>query len=205
MLPFFPQLLILPIILAPPNLHPLTITAHLMRQNQLANQHRHQHRQPNKRTNQMLLDSQRTNSNVDTSILNNKNLCYCCDDLDDDKELVVAEMLEDVDLPVLDLSGVDFVELLHEHKGVEEEGAVLEELRVVADDVGHVDCAHHHGDVEDQVALEHDEEQHCDLVHSDGEDVSDHCSGDQALVSFVRFSFEKALLWRLGGLGKRGH
>ena len=176
-----------------------------MRKNQLANQHSHQHRQPNENTNQMLLDTQRANSNIDSAILNNKNLCNRCNDLDDNKELVVAEVLEDVDLPVLNLSGVDLVELLHEHEGVEEECSVLEEFRVVADDVGHVDCAHHYWDVEDQVALEHDEEQHCDLVHSDGKDVSDHCSGDQALVSFVRFSLEKTLLWRFGGLGKRGH
>ena len=87
--------------------------------------HRHQHRQPNKRTNQMLPHTQRTHPHINTSILNNQNLSHRCNHLYNNKELVVAEMLEDVDLPVLDLSGVDLVENLKQDEDVEENTVVL--------------------------------------------------------------------------------
>jgi hypothetical protein len=84
--------------------------------------------------------------------------------LDHNEQFIVAEVLEDIDFPVIDLSGIDLVELLHEHEGVEEQSSMLQKFWMVTHHIGHVDCAHHDWDVEDQVALEHDEEQDSNLV-----------------------------------------
>ena len=106
-----------------------------MRKNQFTNKHGQEDSETKKDTDQVLFDTQWANLDVDTSVLNDKNLGHCGDYLNYDEKLVVAEMLEYVNLPIVDLSGIDFVELLHEDESVEEYGAVLEELRVVTNDV----------------------------------------------------------------------
>lgn len=126
----------------------------------------------------MFLDAQRTNSHVDSSILHDQNLSDCCDDLDDNEELVIAEMLEHINLPVLNFSSVNLIKLLHEHECVEEKCTMLQQLWMVTDNICHVYCSHHYWNIEDKVALKHNEKKNTYLVDGDGDDVSDHCACD---------------------------
>lgn len=121
------------------------------------------------------------------------------DDGDDDdhpEHAVGEDVLKHVGL-VVDLSGVELVEDLHEDEGVEDEGVVLGGFGAVAKTATD-------GDVEEDGTLVDEEEEDEELEEGLADDVSEHESGDQGLVLSVGDSVEELLGGELGGEGEGG-
>lgn len=78
----------------------------------------------------MLTLGQRNSSKRLTTELDARNLDHNGDDQDENEERVVKEVLEDVDLGLFQLSGIDFVEDLHQDESVEED-TVMSSILVV--------------------------------------------------------------------------
>lgn len=78
----------------------------------------------------MLIGGQRNCSQGLPTKLNAGKLDGDGENEDDDEEGVVEEVLENVDLRRLELPGVDLIEHLHQHEGVEEYAVMLAILTV---------------------------------------------------------------------------
>ena len=79
---------------------------------------------------QVLLEAQLDALKGLSSVLNHSQLNDDGGDDNNQEELVVEEVLKDVVLVVLQLSGVDFVEDLKQDENVEEDGVMLSSLLV---------------------------------------------------------------------------
>ena len=63
-----------------------------------------------------------------TTVLNHDHLHNECENCDTEEQKVVEEATEHIEFAVLDLSGIDLVEKLHEHKDLEHKGVVQQLL-----------------------------------------------------------------------------
>lgn len=76
----------------------------------------------------MLLSVQGDSSERVSTELNAADLDHDGDHKNEQEERIVEEVLEDVDFVRFQLSGVDFVEDLHQHEGIEENAVMFSAL-----------------------------------------------------------------------------
>ena len=128
---------------------------------------------------------------------NEGNLDDDCDEFNEDEHGVVAEIFKDIDLVSLELSGIDFIEDLHEDESVEDNSVMYGVFG------GPMLVLNTRGDIQDLGAEEKKNDQHNNLIDGLTKDISPHDTIDEVLVSAIGLSLEEFIFGGFSGKGQR--
>lgn len=87
----------------------------------------------------MLPQSQSANTHINTPILHDQNLSHRSNNLNCNENRVIAEILKYIQLPGVQFTRVYLVKLLHKHKHVEKDSAMLQKLWMISNHIIHID------------------------------------------------------------------